>query len=156
MWQLVHKGDVIDKGMSDFAEEYIDFGEGHLLGEVAPPTVHPSMELWAHREFFGTTSYASWVGIAVFLTSFGVVINNTSPGGEQKVGTMMLAVGFLFLLWATVVFFRANWPIQHRPWMVSLLILMIILLCVIILAGVRIWIPLGNKSNPKPCRHKHK
>jgi len=127
--------------MSDVAESM------SAAADVAPPTVHPSLVLWTHREFFGTNSYAAWVGVAVFLTSFGVVINNTTKGGEQYVGTLMLAVGFLFLLWSTIVFFRANWPIQHRPWMISLLILMVILFCVIILAGIRIWIPFGHSKN---------
>lgn len=125
------------------------------MSDVGPATVHPTLERWTQREFLGSNSYATWTGVAIFLVSFGVVINNTSPGGEPKVGTAMLGLGFLFLLWSTVVFFRANWPLQHRPWMVLLLILMILLLCVIILAGVRIWIPLGKSkalSNSKPVR----
>jgi hypothetical protein len=118
--------------------------EDFIRGEGYPPYVHPSLELWTHRELFGSSSYSTWVGVAVFLVSFGVVINNTSPGGEKYVGTLMLGIGFLFLIWASVIFFRANWSIQHRPYMISLFILVTLLLCVIILAGVRLWIPFAK------------
>jgi hypothetical protein len=115
-------------------------------GGNVPAKIHPSLKWWAHREFFGSPSYAAWAGVAVFLVSFGIVINNTTPGGEKKVGTLMLSLGFLFLVWASIVFFYANWPIQHRPAMISLLILVILLLGVIILAAVRLWVPFGSFS----------
>lgn len=140
-------------------------------GDV-PAQVHPSLELWTHREFFGTNSFAAWAGVAVFLASFGVVINNTARGGEPKIGTMMVGLGFLFLLWSSIVFFHANLPIQNRPAILALLILIILLLCVIVLIAVRIWRPLGKPevvavepipvfdvpppSLPHPCRPCHK
>ena len=122
-----------------------DLWEAWARNGAVPLRVHPSLEPWAHREFLGASTYAAWAAIAVFLASFGVLINNSTRGSEPKVGTCMLAVGFLFLVWSTTIFFYANWPIQHRAAMIALLILMILLMAVIVLAGVRIWTPIGPK-----------
>jgi hypothetical protein len=126
-----------------------DWGEVGRLW-TAGRGVHPALAVWTHRELFGSNSYAAWVGVAVFLTSFGVVINNTSRGGEPKIGTAMLSVGFLLLAWASGVFFYANWPLQHPLIVGVLLFLMIALMGVIVLAGVRIWTPIGAAPVIKP------
>lgn len=77
----------------------------------------------------------------MFLVSFGILINNTSAGGEPVLGTCMLILGFLFLSLGTCVFFRSNWPFQHKPYLIAMLVLVSLLLLVIIALGIRIWIP---------------
>lgn len=110
-------------------------GEGGGSDEI-----HASHHEAARCDFFASSTYNVRLSLAVFLVSFGVIINNTSKAGEPKIATAMASLGFLFALWATVVFFRSNWPIQHRVSMLFFLILVILFLCVTVWLIVRIWI----------------
>jgi hypothetical protein len=117
--------------------------DDHDLGQYrGADIIHPKMERWHHREFLGTNSYASWLALACFLVSFGVVINNTAQpaNAEPRVATGMVILGILVILWASAVFWKANWEIQPKAAMAAL---MVLVLCFIILAiwlAVRIWL----------------
>jgi hypothetical protein len=89
---------------------------------------------------YDASSYASWFGVAVFLVSFGVLIDNTSGFGEPKVATAMLILGFAFTVWATAVYFKANWPIHRSPAFIALLVLVILFMLITVWLAVRVWI----------------
>ena len=117
----------------------------------AAPTVHPALEAWTSRDYLTTTTFASWTAIGILLSSFAVVITNTTrPNGELYVGTAMLVLGFFYLLLADVAFFRANWNLVHRPYIIALLILSILLLCLIVVLAVRLWIPFKSPKTSQP------
>jgi hypothetical protein len=87
-----------------------------------------------------SSTFATWTALSVFMVTFGVLINNTTAGGEPKIGTMLVGLGFLFLALTSYIFFRANLRVQHGYALLALLVLVILLLCVIVLLAVRIWI----------------
>src|SRR5271154_6868786 len=107
------------------------------MSEIEGP--HESQREATKAEFYAPKTFASWLALSVFLVSFGIVINNTNKTGERKASTAMCCLGFVWTVWASIVYFRAAWPIQHRPALIAQIGLIVIFLIITVWLVARIW-----------------
>jgi len=92
-----------------------------------------------YRVRYAPDSYCQWIAVAVLLASFGSFFGQT-PINERKVGTFLISIATLILVWASPTYFISRWPVYNR-WFLSILAFIVILLIVaFIWLALRIWI----------------
>jgi hypothetical protein len=96
-----------------------------------------------YRDFFSSVTYATWMTLATFLVSFGVVINATVADGEPAAGTAMEVLGIAFVICSSVIFFTKNWNILPRSALYAFLGLAVMFVIISIFLTIRIWVPLS-------------
>ena len=94
------------------------------------------------QRYYVNESYAQWLALCVLLSSFAIVINNTTSlkGGEPKVATFMISIAILIDLVMTPVYLVQRWYNTSRLMNIFVIIIAFLLLVAFVWLLVRIWI----------------
>lgn len=94
-----------------------------------------------NRRYYVNESYAQWLALSILLSSFAIVINNTTSlkGGEPKVATYMIAIAMLILLFMTPMYLVQRWNNTSRIMNVFVLLIAILLFISFVWLMIRIW-----------------
>jgi hypothetical protein len=94
------------------------------------------------ERYYTNESYAQWLTLCVLLSSFAIVINNTTSlhGGEPKVATYMISVAMLVLLVMTPMYLVQRWHNTSRVMNIFVIVIAFLLFVAMIWLMVRIWV----------------
>jgi hypothetical protein len=94
------------------------------------------------QRYYVNESYAQWLALCVLLSSFAIVINNTTSlkGGEPKVATYMISIAIFILLCMTPVYVVQRWNNTSRLMNVFVILIAIFLLVAFVWLLARIWV----------------
>jgi hypothetical protein len=94
------------------------------------------------QRYFVGDSLAQWLALGIFLTSFAILINNTTnfAGGEPKVATYMIVLSILIVCVMTPIYIVQRWHTCSRLMNGFVILIAILLVVAMVWLLTRIWV----------------